>query len=43
VAERYADGLANERELSEVRHAHWVYEIGHSRRDLRFWQVEKSD
>jgi len=20
---------------------HWVYEIGHSRRDLRFWQVEK--
>jgi hypothetical protein len=20
---------------------HWVYEIGHSRRDLRFWQAEK--
>ncbi len=21
--------------------AHWVYEVGHSRRDLRFWQAEK--
>ncbi len=21
--------------------AHWVYEIGHARRDLRFWQAEK--
>jgi len=20
---------------------HWVYEIGHSRRDLQFWQAEK--
>jgi hypothetical protein len=20
---------------------HWVYEVGHSRRDLRFWQAEK--
>jgi hypothetical protein len=20
---------------------HWVYEIGHSHRDLRFWQAEK--
>ena len=20
---------------------HWVYEIGHSRRELRFWQAEK--
>jgi hypothetical protein len=20
---------------------HWVYEIGHARRDLRFWQAEK--
>jgi hypothetical protein len=20
---------------------HWVYEIGHSRRDIRFWQAEK--
>src|SRR5467141_2021751 len=20
---------------------HWIYEIGHSRRDLRFWQEEK--
>jgi hypothetical protein len=20
---------------------HWVYEIGHSRRDLRFWESEK--
>lgn len=20
---------------------HWVYEIGHTRRDLRFWQTEK--
>jgi hypothetical protein len=20
---------------------HWVYEIGHVRRDLRFWQAEK--
>jgi hypothetical protein len=20
---------------------HWVYEIGHPRRDLRFWQTEK--
>jgi hypothetical protein len=20
---------------------HWLYEIGHSRRDLRFWQAEK--
>jgi hypothetical protein len=22
--------------------AHWVYEVGHSRRDLRFWQAEKA-
>lgn len=21
--------------------AHWVYEVGHSRRELRFWQAEK--
>ena len=21
--------------------SHWVYELGHSRRDLRFWQAEK--
>lgn len=21
--------------------AHWIYEIGHSRRDLRFWLAEK--
>jgi hypothetical protein len=21
--------------------AHWVYEVGHSRRDLRFWKAEK--
>jgi len=21
---------------------HWVYEIGHARRDLRFWQSEKA-
>jgi hypothetical protein len=20
---------------------HWVYEVGHDRRDLRFWQAEK--
>jgi hypothetical protein len=20
---------------------HWVYEVGHTRRDLRFWQAEK--
>jgi len=20
---------------------HWVYEVGHSRRDVRFWQAEK--
>jgi hypothetical protein len=20
---------------------HWVYEVGHARRDLRFWQAEK--
>jgi hypothetical protein len=20
---------------------HWVYEVGHERRDLRFWQAEK--
>jgi hypothetical protein len=20
---------------------HWIYEVGHSRRDLRFWQAEK--
>jgi hypothetical protein len=20
---------------------HWIYEIGHSRRELRFWQAEK--
>jgi hypothetical protein len=20
---------------------HWVYEVGHSRRDLRFWEAEK--
>ena len=21
---------------------HWVYEVGHGRRDLRFWQAEKA-
>ena len=21
---------------------HWVYEVGHSHRDLRFWQMEKA-
>ena len=21
--------------------AHWVYEVGHARRELRFWQAEK--
>jgi hypothetical protein len=20
---------------------HWIYEVGHARRDLRFWQAEK--
>jgi len=23
------------------RDEHWVYEVGHARRDLRFWQAEK--
>jgi hypothetical protein len=23
------------------RDEHWVYEVGHARRDLRFWQTEK--
>jgi len=23
------------------REEHWIYEVGHARRDLRFWQMEK--